>query len=111
MITLLTDFGCQDAYVAVMKAVIASVAPNVKLCDLTHRIPPQNILAARFNLMLAYPYFPLGTVHLAVVDPGVGSARRGVAIRLSSGFLVGPDNGLFSGVLEQESATLRRSGL
>ena len=104
MITLLTDFGYQDAYVAVMKGVIAVIAPDVKLCDLTHDIPPQNILAARFNLMLAYPYFPLETVHLAVVDPGVGSARRGVAIRLAGGFLVGPDNGLFSGVLAQELA-------
>ncbi|PZO15717.1 MAG: hypothetical protein DCF25_13260 [Leptolyngbya foveolarum] len=104
MITILTDFGYQDAYVAVMKGVIASIAPDVKLCDLTHCIPPQNILAARFNLMLAYPYFPSGTVHLAVVDPGVGSARRGVAIQVASGFLVGPDNGLFSGVLEREVA-------
>lgn len=104
MITLLTDFGCQDAYVAVMKGVIASVAPDAKLCDLTHRIPPQDILAARFNLMLAYPYFSVDTVHLAVVDPGVGSARRGVAIQLAGGFLVGPDNGLFSGVLAQEQA-------
>ena len=104
MITLLTDFGCQDAYVAVMKGAIASVSPDVKWCDLTHSIPPQNILSARFNLMLAYPYFPVGTIHLAVVDPGVGSARLAVAIQLASGFLVGPDNGLFSGVLAQEPA-------
>lgn len=103
MITLLTDFGNQDAYVAVMKGAIASIAPNVKLCDLTHGISPQDILAARFNLMLAYPYFPLGTIHLAVVDPGVGSARRGVAIQCPRGFLVGPDNGLFSGVLAEET--------
>ena len=98
MITLLTDFGYQDAYVAVMKGVIASIAPDITLCDLTHHIPPQDILAARFNLMNAYGYFPLKTVHLAVVDPGVGSARRGIAIQCHSGFLVGPDNGIFSGV-------------
>ncbi len=102
MITLLSDFGDKDAYVAVMKGVIASIAPGVALCDLTHNIPPQDILAARFNLMNAYAYFPVGTVHLAVVDPGVGSARRGIAIQYSQGFLVGPDNGLFSGVLQQE---------
>ena len=110
MITLLTDFGNQDAYVAVMKGVIASISPDVKLCDLTHGILPQDILAARFNLMLAYPYFPLGTVHLAVVDPGVGSARRGVAIECAGGFLVGPDNGLFSGVLA-EAAVLKAVSL
>ena len=104
MITLLTDFGYQDAYVAVMKGIIASVSPDAKCCDLTHSIPPQDILAARFNLMLAYPYFPVETVHLAVVDPGVGSARLAVAIQLANGFLVGPDNGLFSGVLMQEPA-------
>lgn len=103
MITLLTDFGSQDAYVAVMKGVIASIAPNIRLCDLTHSVPPQDILAARFNLMLAYPYFPVGAVHLAVVDPGVGSTRRGVAIQCENGFLVGPDNGLFSGVLAEET--------
>lgn len=104
MITLITDFGYQDAYVAVMRGVISSINSDVKLCDLTHSVPPQDILAARFNLMLAYPYFPVGTIHLAVVDPGVGSTRRGVAIQLESGFLVGPDNGLFSGVLAQEPA-------
>jgi len=74
--------------------------------DLTHQIPPQNILAARFALMTAVPYFPVGTVHLSVVDPGVGSQRRAIAIAVGTverqpfGFLVGPDNGLFSGVLQ-----------
>ena len=103
MITLLSDFGAQDAYVAVMKGVIATIAPNVKTCDLTHEIPPQNILAARFNLTMAYPYFPVGTVHLAVVDPGVGSARLGVAVQFSKGFFVGPNNGLFGGLLPEAS--------
>lgn len=103
MITLLSDFGTQDAYVAVMKGVIATVAPDVKTCDITHTIPPQDILAARFNLTIAYPYFPVGTIHLAVVDPGVGSARLGVAIQFSGGFLVGPDNGLFGGIVPESS--------
>jgi len=102
VITLLSDFGTADAYVGAMKGAIATISPEIPTCDLTHDIPPQNILAARFNLMLAYPYFPVGTVHLAVVDPGVGSSRRAIALQTPSGFFVGPDNGLFGGVLERE---------
>lgn len=102
MITLLSDFGSKDVYVAVMKGAIASIVPDVVTCDLTHAIAPQDVLAARFALMMAYPYFPVGTVHVAVVDPGVGSARRAVAVQWAGGFLVGPDNGLFSGVLASE---------
>ncbi|MEM6452716.1 MAG: SAM-dependent chlorinase/fluorinase [Cyanobacteria bacterium P01_D01_bin.105] len=104
MITLLSDFGYQDAYVAVMKGVIAAIASAEITCDLTHSVAPQDILSARFNLKLAYPHFPTGTVHLAVVDPGVGSARRAIAVRCSNAdmdcFLVGPDNGILSGVIE-----------
>ncbi len=99
MLTLLSDFGYQDVYVGVMKGVIATINPQLKVVDLTHKISPQNIAAGRFALMNAYPYFPTGTVHVAVVDPGVGSQRRGVAIQIEEGFLVGPDNGLFSGIL------------
>lgn len=99
MITLLTDFGLQDVYVGVMKGVITAIAPQIKIVDLTHQIPPQDLLSARFALLNAYSYFPAGTVHVAVVDPGVGSQRRGVAIQFPGGFLVGADNGLFSGVL------------
>ena len=102
MITMLSDFGYKDAYVAVMKGVIASIVPLELTCDLTHAIHPQDILAARFNLMMAYSHFPRGTVHLAVVDPGVGTTRRAVAIKYAGGFLVGPDNGLLSGVVSQE---------
>jgi S-adenosylmethionine hydrolase len=108
-LTLLTDFGLSDGYVGMMKGVIAGVNPQLAVIDLTHQIPPQNIALARFALMTAYPYFPDGTVHLAVVDPGVGSNRRAIAISVGSnptqprGFLVGPDNGLFSGVLSQNS--------
>jgi len=101
IITLLSDFGLSDVYVGVMKGVIAQINPVLTVVDLTHQIPPQNIAAARFSLMNAYPYFPTGTVHIAVVDPGVGSHRRGIALQLDTGFLVGPDNGLFSGVLNQ----------
>jgi hypothetical protein len=101
IITLLSDFGLSDVYVGVMKGVIAHINPALTVVDLTHQIPPQSIAAARFSLMNAYRYFPAGTVHIAVVDPGVGSHRRGVALQIDAGFLVGPDNGLFSGVFNQ----------
>jgi len=106
-ITLLTDFGSQDGYVGMMKGAIAQINPTLNVIDLTHHIPPQNIPQARFVLMSSFPYFPVGTVHVAVVDPGVGSDRRGVAIAVGTspdqptGFLVAPDNGLMSGVLDQ----------
>ncbi|MGB5962850.1 MAG: SAM-dependent chlorinase/fluorinase [Coleofasciculaceae cyanobacterium] len=103
LITLLTDFGLSDVYVGVMKGVIATINPALTIIDLTHQIPPQNIAAARFNLMSAFAYFPTETVHICVVDPGVGSQRRGIALQLNKGFLVGPDNGLFGGVLKHNS--------
>jgi len=107
LVTLLSDFGLSDPYVGVMKGVIVGVNPHLTMIDLTHQIPPQNVALARFALMTAYAYFPAGTVHIAVVDPGVGSDRRAIAIAFGTnpdhpaGFLVGPDNGLFSGVLSQ----------
>ncbi|MBW4576700.1 MAG: S-adenosyl-l-methionine hydroxide adenosyltransferase family protein [Aphanothece sp. CMT-3BRIN-NPC111] len=104
IITLLSDFGLSDVYVGVMKGAIAQINPALHAIDLTHQIPPQNIAAGRFCLMNAYPYFPYGTVHIAVVDPGVGSNRRAIAIQLSGGYLVGPDNGLFGGVLSDSPA-------
>jgi S-adenosylmethionine hydrolase len=99
-ITLLTDFGLQDPYVGVMKGVIATICPTAPVIDLTHQIPPQNIAAARFALLSAYPYFPPGTIHTVVVDPGVGTARRAIALRTELGYLVGPDNGVFSGIIQ-----------
>jgi hypothetical protein len=104
-LTLLTDFGLQDNYVGVMKGVIACINHHINIIDITHEIPPQNLDAANFCLMTAYPYFPSGTVHVAVVDPGVGTRRRAVAIELGTGFLVGPDNGIFTGVLDHEKIT------
>ena len=103
-IAVLTDFGLEDGYVGIMKGVMTTINPNIPIIDLTHQIPPQQIWAARFCLMNAYPYFPKDTVFLAVVDPGVGSQRRSVAIKCSQGYLVGPDNGLFSGILAQDLA-------
>lgn len=104
IVSLMSDFGLSDVYVGVMKGVIAQVNPALTVVDLTHEIPPQNIVAARFCLMNAYLYFPNSTVHVAVVDPGVGSTRRAIAVEFAAGFLVGPDNGIFSGVLSQSPA-------
>lgn len=101
LLTLLSDFGLSDVYVGVMKGEIALINPHLTVIDLTHEIPPQSIAAARFCLMSAYTSFPKGSVHVAVVDPGVGSKRRSLAIEFTQGFLVGPDNGIFSGVLSQ----------
>ena len=104
IVALLTDFGLQDVYVGVMKGAIAKINPHLQVIDLTHNIPPQDLLAARFALLNSYPYFPENTVYVAVVDPGVGSDRRGVAIQFAQGFLVGPDNGIFSGILDTSPA-------
>lgn len=102
LITLLTDFGLRDNFVGVMKGVIARINPCLNIVDITHEIPPYNLDAANFCLMTAYPYFPPGTVHVSVVDPGVGSERRAVAVELATGFLIGPDNGIFTGVFDSE---------
>lgn len=102
-LTLLTDFGIQDAYVGVMKGVIATIAPATHLIDITHAIEPQDLITARFQWMSAYPYFPQGTIHLGVVDPGVGSDRRAIALQMPSGYIVAPDNGLSGGILELEA--------
>lgn len=104
ILTLTSDFGFSDVYVGVMKGAIAQVNPRLTVIDITHEIPPQNIAAARFCLLDAYRYFPVGTVHVAVVDPGVGSHRRAIAIEFERGFLVGPDNGIFNGILSQSPA-------
>jgi len=106
IITLLTDFGDRDVYVGVMKGEIARINSQVKTIDLTHQIPPQNLLAARFAWANAYPYFPLETIHLAVVDPGVGSRRRSIAIELTNGYLVCPDNGICSGIVELDQIVM-----
>lgn len=101
MITLLTDFGLQDIYVGIMKGVIKKINPDVNLIDLTHEIPRQNILAARFVLMNAIDFFPDNTIYLVIVDPTVGSARKSIAIKFEKGYLVCPDNGISSGILEK----------
>jgi len=94
LITLLTDFGLDDAYVGIMKGVMLRINPAVRLVDLTHAVPPQQVLAAALILRSAVAFFPEGTIHVAVVDPGVGSARRAILVEADRGTLVGPDNGV-----------------
>jgi S-adenosylmethionine hydrolase len=101
IITLLSDFGTQDYFVGAMKGVILTRSPKSVLVDITHAIPPQAIRAAAFALSVAYRNFPDGSIHLAVVDPGVGSDRRPILIEAGAHLFVGPDNGLFSFVLEE----------
>ncbi|AEH46010.1 protein of unknown function DUF62 [Thermodesulfatator indicus DSM 15286] len=101
-IILLTDFGLKDHYVGVMKGVIKTIAPQEDIIDLTHEVPPQDIKAGAFLLGVSYRYFPDGSIFVAVVDPGVGTERKGILVSTGKYFFVGPDNGLFSFVLEQE---------
>ncbi|HYY26846.1 MAG TPA: SAM-dependent chlorinase/fluorinase [Chthoniobacterales bacterium] len=101
VITLLTDFGTEDYFVGAMKGVILSRSPGSVLIDLTHSIPPHDIRAAAFTLNAAYSWFPAGSIHLAVVDPGVGSERRPVLLEAGTHLFVGPDNGIFTLVLDR----------
>jgi S-adenosyl-L-methionine hydrolase (adenosine-forming) len=96
IITLTTDFGVQDSFVAAMKGVLLTQCPNVTLIDVTHEIASGDIRTGALRLAAVTPYFPPATVHLAVVDPGVGSARRALAVESSGQYFVGPDNGLLS---------------
>jgi S-adenosyl-L-methionine hydrolase (adenosine-forming) len=106
IITLTTDFGTADSYVGIMKGVILGIAPDVRLVDLSHEIAAQDVRGAAFILSRAVPFFPDGTVHLAVVDPGVGSSRRPLLITTSWASYVGPDNGLFTFAMGEISAEI-----
>lgn len=103
-ITLTTDFGIKDGNVGVMKGVIWSIAPGVQIADLSHLISPQNIPEASLILLRSAPYFPPGTIHVVVVDPGVGTNRRPMAARIGSQYFVGPDNGILTLWLERAAA-------
>jgi len=96
VITLLTDFGYQDGYVAAMKGVMLGICPEARLIDLCHGIAPQDIRSGAFVLATTYAHFPAGSIHVAVVDPGVGTERHPLAVRCGEHLFVGPDNGLFS---------------
>ena len=101
MIALLTDFGTSDTYVGQMKAVIAAIAPNDRIIDLTHEVPPQNVMAATVQLDQAVDALGNGTIVVAVVDPGVGTNRAAIAVQAEHLVLVGPDNGLFTLTLDR----------
>src|SRR5437588_7620058 len=102
IITLLTDFGTADYFVGAMKGVILSINADALLVDITHEISPQDILSGAFTLSAVYRNFPEGTIHVAVVDPGVGSRRRAIVVSAHSQYFVGPDNGLFSFIYKEE---------
>lgn len=103
LITLLTDFGERDCFVACMKGVILSINSAATIVDLSHQITSHQIQEAGYFLKSCYRYYPEGTIHVAVVDPGVGTSRRSLLISTARAFFIGPDNGLFSEVLEQET--------
>ncbi len=101
-IALLTDFGHRDPFVGIMKGVIAKIAPRAPLIDITHNIPPGDIQRAAVMLWQSKSFFPAGTIFLSVVDPGVGTHRRGMILQSEDHLFVGPDNGLFSFILEKQ---------
>lgn len=102
LITLTTDFGLKDPYQSAMKGAILSVNPDARIVDITHLVSPGNIVEGAFVLLASYAYFPDGTVHAGVVDPGVGGMRRPILVETERFLFVGPDNGLFSLVLRNE---------
>jgi S-adenosylmethionine hydrolase len=106
LLTLLTDFGTRDYYVAAVKGTVLRLAPGSQIVDLSHDVPPGDVAAAAHLLGAAAPCFPAGTVHLAVVDPGVGSERRLLALEASGGIFLAPDNGLLTALLP--GGTLRQ---
>lgn len=99
VVALLTDFGLQDTYVGVMKGVILGVSPDARIVDLSHDVPPQDVGTAVLHLAGAVSYFPRGTVHVVVVDPGVGTKRRAIAVEGQHAFYVAPDNGVLGAVM------------
>ena len=101
IITLLTDFGPKDTYVGQMKGAIASICPQVNVIDITHEVPQQDIAYGGYLLSDALDAFPKGTIHVVVVDPGVGSERKAIAVEFDEGYLIGPDNGIFTETLKR----------
>ncbi len=102
IITLMTDFGTSDHYVGVMKGVILNINPQVQIVDVTHAIPPQDVSGAAFLIDSAYRYFPTGTIHVIVVDPGVGSERQAIVCQTETAYFVCPDNGILTHILRDE---------
>jgi len=103
IITLLTDFGLNDPFAGIMKGVILNINPNAEIIDLTHNVPSHDIFAGAFALFESYNYFPSGTIHVAVVDPGVGGKRKNIIIKTPEYTFVAPDNGIASLALKNEN--------
>ena len=106
IITFLSDFGSEDGYAGSVKGVLLSKAPQAVVVDISHDIPPFNVKRAAYTLLNYYDSFPAGTVHLAVIDPGVGSARKALILQCARYYFVGPDNGLFSLLQKRESCQM-----
>ena len=104
LVTLTTDFGLGDSYVAEMKGRLLALCPRLRIVDLTHDVPPFDVEAGAVLLTRTVGAFPAGTIHLGVIDPGVGTARRGLVVRTRSAWFIGPDNGLFAPFLEGAAA-------
>jgi S-adenosyl-L-methionine hydrolase (adenosine-forming) len=104
IVTFLSDFGSRDTFVGQMKGAALAVCPDLTLVDLTHEVPPHDVSAGSYLLWTAYRAFPPGTIHVAVVDPGVGTERRGLVVRTEHYTFVAPDNGLLTRVLDDEPA-------
>jgi hypothetical protein len=101
----MTDFGQRDSYVGIMKGVILRICPDAHIIDITHEIPPQDVTAAAYMLQTFTPYFPRGTIHVVVVDPGVGSQRQAIALETPQARYVGPDNGVFAPIWQAAHST------
>ncbi len=102
IVTLTTDFGQAGGYAGAVKGVLLGINPQIKIVDITHEISPFNILEGALLLNSFYQFFPRGTIHLVVVDPGVGGKRKGILVRTDNYFFVGPDNGVFSFIYDRE---------
>ncbi len=102
LITLTTDFGTSDWFVGTMKGVISGIARATRIIDITHKVPPGNLVDGAFALAASSPHFPAGTIHIAVIDPGVGSSRRAIALRTRNAIFIGPDNGVLSWAVREE---------
>lgn len=105
LITLITDYGTNDPFVGIMKGVIFGINPDCRIIDLSHGVPPQDLLAGALVLRCSAPYFPRGTIHVAVVDPGVGTDRGLLLIESGGHFFIGPDNGVLSFALEGKNVS------
>jgi S-adenosyl-L-methionine hydrolase (adenosine-forming) len=104
IVTLTTDFGSKDPFVGIMKGVILNINPSVTIIDITHNISPQNINEAAFAVETGFSYFPHKTIHVVVIDPGVGSARRPILVAADYQYFIGPDNGVFSRIYQKSES-------